>query len=85
MYVGGITSNQLNGVGNWDQATVDDVEAWVEAIRDFDAGTPAVNFRMVIVASNPTAPNTQSSTQVDQVAGIVRPATQRRRRRGIGI
>lgn len=85
LYVGGITSNQLNGVGNWDQATVDDVATWVESIRDFNAGTPEINFRMVIVASNPTAPNTQTFTQVDQVAGIVRPATQRRRRRGIGI
>ncbi len=84
MYIGGITSEAFNSVGNWGQDTIDDLVAWVEAIAQFTAGSPATVFNMLIKASNPAAPNTNAYNIVDTIQGIVRPATQRRRRRGIG-
>ncbi len=85
LYVGGITSEAFEATGNWALATVQAVEAWVDQIRDFTVPTTGVGFQMVIKASNPTAPNTSIQQNVDLAKGIVRPATQRRRRRGIGI
>ena len=85
MYIGGVTSGKFNSVGNWDQSVLDAGIDWLEAIAEFTAGSPATVFNMVIKASNLAAPNTVPYAVVDTVGGVVRPGTQRRRRRGIGV
>lgn len=85
LYVGGVSAVAFESNGNYSTESVGKVADWVDQIKEFTVPTSGVGYQMVIKASNLATPNTQTQTAVDTVIGSVRPGTQRRRRRGIGI
>lgn len=84
VYVAGITSEHLDGAGEWDAGSRAAHNAFWLDMLDITITTGG-DFAMVIKASNPTAPNTVAYNAVDSVGAQRIPATQRRRRIGVGI
>lgn len=84
IYQAGISSKHLTAAGEWSQNSR-------EAFRDLYSDMVTVSivtggdFAMVIKASNPAAPNTVDYNPVNVCRAQTIPATQRRRRIGVGI
>ena len=84
IYVPGVTVEHLDGAGEWDAGSRNahnDFWANILEITLVEGG----DMSMVIKASNPTAPNTVDYNPVSSVGAQRIPATQRRRRIGVGV
>jgi hypothetical protein len=83
IYQGGIDIAYAQANGTWGTTLLGILETFWEAMREF--GTiDGSDLRMVIKASNPSAPNTAAYTVVSSVDARPNPVTQRRRRIGSG-
>lgn len=83
IYQPGVATSALTAAGLWEASTSNALETMWEDILEIEDGNGAT-LNMVIKASNPSAPNTQPYTLVSGLAAQGNPATQRRRRIGVG-
>lgn len=83
IFHGGISSQYIDNTGNWSGAARAAVQTFWTSLLDFPFGTDN-DARMVVKASNPSAPNTVPYNPVDNItiAGI--PVVQRRRKKLTG-
>lgn len=82
-YQGGITASALQADGRWNQGMADAVEAFWEDVRIMSLAGPST-LQMVIKRTNPETPNSVPYNPVAQINVVRNPATQRRRRLGVG-
>lgn len=83
VYQGGLSMGALNEFGLWPTSVQTALTDFWNEVVSFSFSGP-VTFDMVLKASNPSAPNTQAYTNVTEMKAIGNPATQHRRRIGVG-
>ena len=83
-YMAGVTVEHLDDAGEWDQGSRGAANNFWTDMLQISIVTGG-NFDLVIKASNPTAPNTVPYNPVSGVGAQRIPATQRRRRIGVGV
>jgi len=83
IYQGGIAVEFAGPTGQWSIPLLDQMDSFWGDVRTLDQDTVEV-LRMVIKASNPSAPNTVPYNPVTAIATKSNPVTLTRRKRGTG-
>jgi hypothetical protein len=84
IFMGGVGLDGINSDGLWDSETVDKVQDFLNAIVVVTPVVSGVTWSMVVLASDPSQPNTQAYNLVDQIICRKNPASLSRRRQGRG-